>query len=354
MNYRVVKLEAPDKPGEAKSILIIYTGGTLGMTHDDHGTLRPFNFGKIVDELPALKKLGLNLTVISFPEPLDSSNMQIDHWNDLADIIADQYEHYDGFVILHGTDTMAYSASALSFMLEGQRKPVIFTGAQLPMSATRTDAGQNLIAALQIASAQSESGPIVKEVCIYFDYMLLRGNRCQKVESVHFDAFKSENYPALAEAGISIDFNYPWLHQPQSQVDFKVHHIKPCSIALLKLFPGMDYQLVEHQLKAPGLQAVLLETFGSGNAPTHRPFIKALSEAIEGGIVVYNVSQCNGGRVLQGRYSTSKRLQEMGVVSGADITTEAALAKLQFLLSKELNYPQIVSELSTSIRGEMA
>jgi len=354
MNYRVVKLEAPGKPGDIRSILIIYTGGTLGMTHDEQGTLRPFNFGKIVDELPALRKLELNLTVISFPEPLDSSNINIGHWNDLADIIAAHYQEYDGFVILHGTDTMAYSASALSFMLEGQHKPVIFTGAQLPMSATRTDAGQNLIAALQIASAHNESGPIIKEVCIYFDYMLLRGNRCQKVESVHFDAFKSENYPALAEAGISIDFNHPWLHKPLGEDEFKVHHIRPCCIALIKLFPGMDYQWIEHQLKAPGLQAVLLETFGSGNAPTHPKFLKALGEAVEGGIVVFNVSQCNGGRVLQGRYATSKRLQEMGVVSGADITTEAALAKLQFLLSTGLNYPQIVSELSTSIRGEMA
>ncbi len=354
MNYRIVKIDPPLQDEEGYSILIIYTGGTLGMAHDEEGTLKPFNFGQIIEELPVLKKLGLLLTVISFPEPIDSSNMDITHWNDLGYIIQENYDSYDGFVVLHGTDTMAYSASALSFMLEGLSKPVIFTGAQLPIGTARSDAGQNLIAALQIASSHNDGGPIIREVCIYFDYFLFRGNRCQKVESVHFDAFESENYPALAEAGISIDFNYPVLYETPLVESFKVHKVQPVKIALIKLFPGLDEDLLDHILATPGLQAVVLETFGSGNAPTTERFQSALKKGISNEIIFFNVSQCNGGRVLQGRYTTSKHLLDLGVVSGADITPEAALAKLQFLLSTESNYHQIVRQLSIPLRGEMA
>ncbi len=354
MTYRIVEIEAPSRVTAKYSVLIIYTGGTLGMTHDELGTLRPFDFEKIIEEMPVLKSLDLRLTVISFPQPIDSSNIMINHWNQLAQIIERYYHQHDGFVVLHGTDTMAYSASALSFMLEGLCKPVVFTGAQLPFGAARSDANQNLVAALQIASAHHQQEPVIQEVAIYFDYFLFRGNRCKKVESVHFDAFESENYPPLAEAGISIDFDFNALYRPLTDQPFKAYQIAPTQIALIKLFPGYNDTVMAHTLETPGLQAVLLETFGSGNAPTSQEFKTMLKKAIDQGVIVYNVSQCNGGRVLQGRYSTSKHLLDMGVISGADITTEAALAKMQFLLSTAPNSQQILAYLSTPLRGEMA
>ncbi len=332
--------------------MIIYTGGTLGMAHNPDGTLMPFNFENILKEMPALAHLDVELTVISFQIPIDSSNMGIDHWNQLVQIIANNYGDYQGFVIIHGTDTMAYSASALSFLLEGLTKPVIFTGAQLPIGATRSDAGQNLIAATQIAATRSSTGPLIKEVCIYFDYLLLRGNRCKKVESAKFDAFESDNYPPLAEAGTSIEFNYNALYQPPTEV-FKVHSMAPTAIVPIMLFPGFKEELLEYVLAAEGLRAIMLETFGSGNAPTSKRFTALIKSAIERKIIVYNVSQCSGGRVLQGRYETSKHLLDMGVASGGDITAEAALAKLQFLLSTTLSYDQIMKQLSIPIRGEM-
>ena len=353
MNFRIVEIDSQVQ-SPAYSVLIIYTGGTLGMAQDERGILRPFDFEKIIDEMPVLKTLGLRLTVISFPDPIDSSNIRIEHWNHLANIIHTYYHQYHGFVILHGTDTMAYSASALSFMLEGLTKPVIFTGAQLPIGAARSDANQNLVAALQIASAYQDDEPVVKEVCIYFDYFLFRGNRCKKVESLHFDAFESENYPPLAEAGISIDFNLGVLYEPPDEPPFKAHEMQFTHVALIKLFPGYYDDVLEHIFDTPGLQAVVLETFGSGNAPTTDSFKTMIQKAIDQGIIMYNVSQCNGGRVMQGRYSTSKHLQDMGVISGADITTEAALAKLQFLLSNDLKKPEILASLGTPLRGEMA
>lgn len=354
MNYRIVKIDSNAQNRKGNNVLVIYTGGTLGMSHDHQGVLRPFNFGKIIDEIPVLKHMDIQLTVISFPQPIDSSNMDITHWNDLVYIIKENYDSYDGFVILHGTDTMAYSASALSFLLEGLAKPVIFTGAQLPIGAARTDAGQNLIAALQMATAQDKEGPVVREVCIYFDYFLFRGNRCKKVESVHFDAFESMNYPPLAKAGVSIEFNNNALYREHPPKPFKVYQLQPVNIALIKLFPGYQMSVLTHLLSAPGLQAVVLETFGSGNAPTSSEFIEIMKKAIDRGIIVYNVSQCNGGRVVQGRYSTSKHLLDMGVVSGADITSEAALAKLQFLLSTKSDFIQITKHLSIPLRGEMS
>lgn len=325
----------------------------MGMSYDRHGTLVPFDFGEIINEMPTLRSMDLDLTIVSFVNPIDSSNVSIDHWNDMASIIEQYYRQYDGFVILHGTDTLAYSASALSFMLDGLQKPVIFTGSQLPMGAIRTDANQNLVAALQIASSR-EGSTQVKEVCIYFDYFLYRGNRCKKVESQHFDAFRSENYPPLAEVGINIDFNVTALQSEWKSSKFRVHRMNPVCIALIKLFPGISEDYFKHIMKTPGLQAVILETFGSGNAPTAHWFTRSIIDAVKRGIVLYNVSQCNGGRVIQGRYATSRHLEEAGVISGRDITPEAALSKMQFLFSKYRNKGQIRSFLGTPLRGEMS
>ena len=353
MKYKVVKISSQPDTASSPSILVIYTGGTMGMSYDQQGSLAPFNFKGILDEMPALNSMGLRITIISFEQPIDSSNVTIEHWNTLADIIETNYQQYHGFVVLHGTDTLAYTASALSFMLEGLTKPVIFTGSQLPIRAVRSDAAQNLISALQIACALKNGQPLVPEVCVYFDYFLFRANRCKKVESQHFDAFQSENYPPLAEVGIFIDFNDTVIRRPPANEPFRVHKMKPVNIALLKLFPGMSESFVRQVLNTPGLEAVILETFGSGNAPTVSWFVQLLDEAINNEIVILNVSQCLGGRVMQGRYITSQQLLELGVLSGRDITTEAALAKMQFLHSKYAKKHKIRASLVTPMRGEM-
>ena len=354
MNHRAIKIPSQTGKDPKYSVLIIYTGGTMGMTYDANGTLSVFNFEEIITEMPVLKSMDLELTVVSFSEPIDSSNVTIDHWNQLASIIERNYANYHGFVVLHGTDTLAYSASAVSFMLDGLQKPVIFTGSQLPMGAARTDASQNLIAALQIASSYDKKGPLVQEVCVYFNYFLYRGNRCKKVESIHFDAFESENYPPLAEVGISIDYNTAALYSVRSPSPLDFHLMKPVSIALIKLFPAMSKHIFKHILQTPGLQGVVLETFGSGNAPTAPWFTQSIKEAISNNIIIFNVSQCNGGRVIQGRYATSRHLKESGVIGGNDITTEAALAKMQFLFSIYTEFEQINSSLATPLRGEMS
>jgi len=354
MSDSVVNIKSQSGKEEKRSVLIIYTGGTMGMTYDNSGSLSPFDFENIIYEMPVLESMGLALTVVSFSNPIDSSNVTVEHWNKLAAIIEKNYQDYYGFVVLHGTDTLAYSASALSFMLEGLAKPIIFTGSQLPIGAVRTDANQNLIAALQIASSHGSLGPQVQEVCVYFDYFLYRGNRCKKVESTHFDAFESENYPPLAELGITIDYNFSALETTASNRFFKVHTLRSVQLAVLKLFPGLNQSYLDHVLQTPGLQGVIMETFGSGNAPTSAWFIEAIKEAIANDIVIFNVSQCNGGRVIQGRYTTSKHLQEVGVISGDDITTEAALAKMQFLFSNYQKISQIEPLLATPLRGEMS
>lgn len=352
MTDRVVKIPISNGDQASRSVLIIYTGGTMGMSYDQNGTLVPFNFEGILNEMPELRAMDLDLTVVSFAEPIDSSNVTIEHWNRLAEIIEVNYHQYQGFVVLHGTDTLAYSASALSFMLEGLQKPVIFTGSQLPIGAIRSDARQNLVAALEIASAP-EGLPVVKEVCVYFDYFLYRGNRCKKVESIHFDAFESENYPPLAQVGINIEYNHAALQPAEGSATFRVYKLKPTCVALIKLFPGITQKYLEHILATPGLRAVVLETYGSGNAPTASWFLQAIITAMERDVIFYNVSQCNGGRVIQGRYVTSRHLQEAGVISGLDITTEAALSKMLFLFSKYQNKREIGAALATPLRGEM-
>jgi len=355
LNYNTINIRSKAVDASNGHILIIYTGGTLGMSYDEKGALIPFNFGKVLKKIPSLEFLNLRLTVISFPDPIDSSNVLPIHWQQMAYIIDQNYNSYDGFVIIHGTDTMAYSASALSFMLEGLSKPVIFTGAQLPIEMARTDARENLATALAIAAEKTADGqPLVKEVCIFFNHILLRGNRSKKVQSTHFDAFESENYPNLAEAGIKIEYNFSALKQAKSKTKLQVQNQINSNVAILKIFPGINEAFVNSVLKIKDLKGVVLETFGSGNTPTYPWFLACLKSAIKEGIIIYNVSQCNGGQVSQGKYETSTALERMGVLSGLDISTEAAITKMMYLFGKYSDLEMVRKGLEKSLAGEMS
>ncbi len=352
MDYKQIQINTatPDRP--KSKVMIIYTGGTFGMAHDAHGVLVPFDFALILEHLPTLRNLYLELTVISFINPIDSSNIQPAHWQTIAKIIFENYKAHDGFVVLHGTDTMAFTASALSFMLQGLTKPVIFTGAQLPISEPRSDARENLITSLEIAVAKMDGKAIVPEVSIYFGNELLRGNRSKKTESMHFDAFQSENYPPLAKAGVKIEYNRAVIHESSDTDSLRLLGKLDPSISILKLFPGITEATVHAILNAEGLKAVVLETYGSGNAPTTKWFIDALKEVIHKGVIVLNISQCPGGMVVQGKYETSQVLQEIGVLSGGDMTTEAALTKLMVLLG-EYGTQETRLKIGKSIVGEL-
>ncbi|MCC5921763.1 MAG: asparaginase [Cyclobacteriaceae bacterium] len=334
-------------------ILVIYTGGTLGMVHDDKGVLVPFDFEEILDKIPSMRYLSIEIDVVSFTKPLDSSDVGVRQWRTMARLIFDDYAFYDGFVILHGTDTMAYSASMLSFMLQGLRKPVIFTGAQLPVSAPRSDARINLISALEIAAAKDKDGnSIVTEVAIYFNNRLLRGNRAKKVESVQFDAFESSNYPLLAESGLQIRYN-------RSVIDrfgtgLSLYEDLSDAIAVIKIFPGIRFSWLEHILSDDQMEGVILETFGSGNAPTHNQFIKIISDSVKSGKTIMNVSQCDGGKVDQSSYAAGKGLEEIGVLSGDDINTEAAVAKMMHVLGQNYTCQDREKILSEPLVGEMS
>lgn len=345
----LINTALPQRP--RGNVLIVYTGGTFGMTYDPEGVLIPFDFGLILEHLPTLKNLALQLTVVSFENPIDSSNVDPAHWRLLGRIIYENYPDHDGFVVLHGTDTMAYTASALSFMLSGLNKPVIFTGAQLPITEPRSDARENLITALELASARSGGKPLVPEVCIYFDYQLLRGNRSKKVESMQFDAFDSGNYPPLAKAGVKIDYDFSAI-RPHEDTPLILRTKIDTRISILKLFPGITAATIDAILGTEGLRAVILETYGSGNAPTSESLLRSLSSAIRKGIIVLNISQCPGGTVTQGRYETSRELQQIGVISGADMTTEAAVTKLMLLLG-EYGPEEAKKMVSLSLAGEL-
>ncbi len=352
MTYQMVQINTASPASPAARVLIIYTGGTSGMVPDATGALKPFDFSLIMEQLPALRNLLLELTVISFPAPIDSSNMGPEQWSDLADIIATHHDSQDGFVVLHGTDTMAYTASALSFMLEGLSKPVIFTGAQLPITHPRSDARENLITALEIASTRENGSPVVPEVAIYFGDTLLRGCRAKKVESQHFDAFESENHPPLARAGVKIDFDHNAIRKPSASGLLRVRKNFCREVAILKIFPGIRESAVNSILGIPGLRGLVMETFGSGNAPSARWFTDAVKQAVARGLVVVNVSQCPGGMVQQGRYETSRELKAAGVIGGADLTTEAAITKLMLALG-EFENEQAVSWMVSPVCGEL-
>nr|WP_106831104.1 asparaginase [Parabacteroides pacaensis] len=339
---------------EKASILLIYTGGTIGMIENpETGILEAFNFKSLLENVPELKKLGYSVSTIQFNPPMDSSEMGPDCWAKLVRIIADNYNVYDGFVILHGTDTMAFTASALSFMLENLDKPVILTGSQLPIGMLRTDGKENLITAIEIAAAKENGIPMVPEVCIFFENHLMRGNRTTKINADYFNAFRSFNYPALARAGIYIKYDTNLVYRPVSRKPLKPHYLFDRNIVILKLFPGISSEVVQSILSIPGLKGVVMETFGSGNAPTYPWFLDMLKEAVTRGIVIVNVTQCTAGSVEMQRYETGHKLLEIGVVSGFDSTTESAVAKLMFLFGHGLSPEEVKEHMHCSLIGEV-
>ncbi len=335
-------------------ILLIYTGGTIGMTKDyETGALKAFDFDKLLKYIPELKHLNCTIESESFKNPIDSSNMNPEYWVDITEIIERRYEDFDGFVVLHGSDTMSYTASAVSFMFENLSKPVIFTGSQLPIGDLRTDAKENMITSIEIASAQKNGKPIVSEVCLYFEYKLYRANRTTKINAEHFEAFSSPNYPPLAESGVHLKFNEQVLLKSRRSKSIRIRKRLENNIALLKLFPGITENVVKSILEIEGLKGVVLETYGSGNAPTDKWFIDLLSTALKKGVKIVDVTQCAGGSVILGQYETSVKLQKIGLISGKDITTEAALVKLMYLLGEEIPRRKFKSIFEKPLRGEM-
>lgn len=337
------------------SILIIYTGGTIGMVQKTtNGILTPVKFDHIIEEVPDLNRLGYNFQVITFSPPIDSSNMTPAIWVKIASTIERNYNKYDGFVILHGTDTMAYTASALSYMFENLDKPIVLTGSQLPIGILRTDGKENLITAIQIAAAKLNGQAIVPEVCVYFNSKLFRGNRISKRHADDFSAFSSINYPPLATAGVEIKYFQENINHFSNKGILKVRTHFDENVVILKIFPGIGKLVFENILNIPGLKGVVLESFGSGNIPSSRWMISQIKNAIKRKIIFLNVTQCQGGAVRMGQYETSAELLSAGVVSGKDMTSEAAITKLMFLLGQGLDHEEIKLHLNKSLIGEIS
>ncbi|GAB3290819.1 asparaginase [Hymenobacter tenuis] len=341
-------------PKAESAILVIYTGGTAGMAYNKRGELVPMDFEQIRRKIPELRQLKMQVHVVNLGEPIDSSNVTVDDWLRLAALIQENYALYDGFVVLHGTDTMAYSAAALSFLLENLGKTVVFTGAQVPVGRIRTDARRNLVTALEMAAARHPVAGTVRvpEVCLFFNEQLIRGNRAKKVESQQYNAFRSENYPPLARAGIELEFNDKQIRMLPA-APLHVHQRLDDRVTIMRLFPGISEPMMRAQLEADGLRGCVLETYGSGNAPTAPWFLKCLRDAADRGVFLLNVSQCEEGRVMQGRYETSAYLTELGIIGGDDITVEAAITKLMFVLGLQQDQATTRRLLAQDLRGEI-
>lgn len=353
--YKKIALDIASPNPPKANILLIYTGGTFGMAESKDGSLVPFDFNKVIESIPVIKTFDLHITVVAFDVPIDSSDINPCYWSQLVDIIVEDAESHDGFVILHGTDTMAFTASALSYALYGLNKPVIITGAQLPVTVARTDARENLITSLEIASSKDENGnSIIPEVCVYFNHHLIRGNRAQKVQSSKFDAFRSENYPTLAEAGIEIQYNHLAILPKSERGSLSINSQWFTGVAVLKIFPGITNEAVNSILDNKAIKGVVLETFGAGNAMTAPWFIECISNAVSREVIIINVSQCLGGEVKQGMYATSVLLQNAGVISGSDITMEAAITKLMFVLGQDNSYKNAINHMLLPICGELS
>src|SRR5574344_750595 len=339
-----------------RSILLIYTGGTIGMKQDPETLLlKPFNFDQIMEEVPELKKFGYNIDSYSFTPAIDSSDVKVEFWIDLARLIQANYDKYDGFVVLHGTDTMAYSASALSFMLEDLEKPVIFTGSQLPIGMLRTDGKENLISSIERAADHNDAGrAYVPEVCIYFESQLYRGNRTTKYNAENFRAFRSANYPVLADVGIHIKYNTSVINYPAKwDKPLKISTKLDTNVAIVKIFPGISPEAVDAAFNIKGCRAVILETYGSGNAPTNRELLDSIKRGVKKGVIIVDVTQCQAGSVDMCAYATGAALKKIGVICGYDSTTEAALAKLFVLMGKYTDIKEIKKNMLISLRGEV-
>jgi L-asparaginase len=341
--------------GKSKTrIILIYTGGTIGMVKDfKTNSLKAFNFKNLLDRIPELQLLECDIHTVSLKKPIDSSNMNPSYWLQIAEIIESNYQKFDGFVVLHGSDTMSYTASALSFMLENLAKPVVFTGSQLPIGDLRTDAKENLITSIQVASMQDKGKPVVKEVCLYFEYKLYRGNRTTKLNAENFQAFASLNYPDLAESGVHLKVNHEYLFKPNLRKKFKVNKVLNENIAVVKLYPGITESVLKSIFETSNLKAVIIETYGAGNCTTESWFIDILKKYIFKGVHVINITQCAGGSVMMGHYETSSLLKKIGVISGKDITTEAAVGKLMFLLGQNIPAKTFKTIYEKPLRGEM-
>ncbi|MBR1882937.1 MAG: asparaginase [Muribaculaceae bacterium] len=336
-------------------ILIIYTGGTIGMIENPAThALQPFDFSHLIDNVPKVKKLDYDIDNIQFAPPIDSANMNPSHWSDIARAIEENYDRYDGFVVLHGTDTMAFTASALSFMLENLSKPVIITGSQLPIGEVRTDGEENLITALQVAAATDKNGrPMVQEVAILFNNSLWRGNRSTKTSADNFNAFKSYNYPPLARIGLGITFHEEALYRSPSKRPLKVRYAMDSAVICIELNPGMTVDTLRYLLATPGIKGIVLKTYGAGNSPSDAWFIDAIREAVQRGVVVLNVTQCVSGGVHNTLYETGNSLTAAGAVSGHDITSEAAITKLMYLFGMGLSAEAVKTYLGCALCGEV-